>query len=252
MPVMRSERVSLRAALAALLPPALPSVRRGALAGAMLGGAIAVATVAVAQTRTPRPSKATAGGSVPASPVPAQHADAIDAGHLSPLTPAPGEFSDASLPPAPLDYDRLLADIASLRARVAAVSDTLFRSRLAISLETSGDRARIESLGVSLDDGIVWTSPASFRAESPALVYEHAIAPGHHAVAIDVARRVDASGAFRSEQHSRFVVDVPLDQWLACDVVISDDSNMSDFQNDKQGQYELGVRMRVKAQPHGR
>jgi hypothetical protein len=179
--------------------------------------------------------------------------EAADGGKLSPLNPAPNEFSDAGTPAPPADYDGMLADIAALRARVAAVSDTLFHSRLAIALETSGDHGRIASLSVSLDDGVVWTSPTTFRAEDATVVYDHAVAPGHHAVAVDVERRDDRNDAFRSSQRSRFAVEVPADGRLSFEIKLWDDSSMgSDFPSDKKGEYELRVRARAKAQPLGR
>jgi hypothetical protein len=183
-------------------------------------------------------------------PVPPPASDLTDAGiKLSPLNPAPNEFSDAGAAPPSIDYDRLLADIGSLRARVAAVSDTLFHSRIAISLENSGEHARVASMSVSLDDGVVWTSPAAFRADDETVVYDHAVAPGHHAVAVDVERRDDRNDAFRSAQRSRFVVDVPADNRLAVQIKLWDDSNVgNEFPADKSGQYELRVRARVKAE----
>jgi hypothetical protein len=213
--------------------------------------------------RSPAPTASTtavaSGTAAPASsvsdlgPVPAPPGEWGDGGKLSPLNPAPGEFSDAGAPATSFDYDRLLADIGSLRARVAAVSDTLFHSRISVSLETSGDHARIASLTVSLDDGVVWTSPASFRAENATTVYDHAVAPGHHAVTIDVERRDDRNDAFRSAQRSRFVVDVPTDQRLGVELALQDDSNMGgDFPADRKGRYELRVRLRARAQAIGR
>ncbi len=198
---------------------------------------------------------AASAGSAPgeSAPVPVPPNEGGDGGLLSPLTPAPNEFSDAGLPAASFDYDGLLADIASLRARVAAVSDTLFHSRIAVSIETSGSHARVASLTVSLDDGIVWTSPASFRADSATVIYDHAVAPGTHGVSVEIERRDDRNGMFRSTQRSRFIVDVPADQRLAVAIKLSDDSNMgSDFPSGKSGDYELGVRMSAKAQPTGR
>jgi hypothetical protein len=174
----------------------------------------------------------------------------IDGGKLSPLTPAANEFSDAGASPPSLDYDRLLADIGALRARVAAVSDTLFHSRIAIVLEASGEHGRIAALSVSLDDGVVWTSPPQFRAEDPTTVYDHAVAPGHHAVTVDVERRDDRNDAFRTAQRSRFIVDVPADERLSVDLKLWDDSSMgAEFPTDKSGQYELRVRARAKALP---
>jgi hypothetical protein len=188
-------------------------------------------------------------GSV-SGPVPAPPAEAADGGKLSPLNPAANEFSDAGMPATSIDYDRLLADIGGLRARVAAVSDTLFHSRIAIALEASGDHGRIAALSVSLDDGVVWTSPPTFRPEDATVVYDHAVAPGHHSVTVDVERRDDRNDIFRNAQRSRFIVDVPADQRLAVDVKLSDDSSMGgDFPSDKSGQYELRIRARAKAQP---
>jgi hypothetical protein len=201
---------------------------------------------------TPPASSAGAPAGAPGDtgPVPPPAGDTADGGKLSPLNPAANEFSDAGAAAPSLDYDRLLTDIGALRARVAAVSDTLFHSRIAITLEASGDHGRIASLSVSLDDGVVWTSPSTFRPEDPTTVYDHAVAPGHHAVTVDLERRDDRNDTFRSAQRSRFIVDVPADDRLAVDLKVWDDSSMgADFPGDKSGQYELRVRARAKAQP---
>lgn len=185
-----------------------------------------------------------------AGPVPPPPAAAAGGGQLSPLNPAPNEFSDGGTPPMQVDYDRLLADVAALRARVAAVSDTLFHSRIGVSLETSGDHGRIAALSVSLDDGVVWTAPAHFAASDATTVYEHAVAPGHHAVTLDIERRDDRDENFRTTQRSRFIVDVPADQRLGVALKVWDDSNMGgDFESDKKGGYDLRVRLRAKAEP---
>jgi hypothetical protein len=220
-------------------------------------GAPGAAASAQRGSATTAPTAAWPASTIPAAastgPVVPPPMEAADGGKLSPLNPAANEFSDAGPAPASIDYDRLLADIGSLRARVAAVSDTLFHSRIAVSLETSGDHGRIASLAVALDDGVVWTSPSAFRADDPTVVYDHAVAPGHHAVTIEVERRDDRNDTFRSTQRSRFVVDVPADQRLGVDVKLWDDSNMgADFPGDKKGAYELRVRMRAKAQAVGR
>ena len=187
-----------------------------------------------------------------AGPVAAPASESTPGAHLSPLNPAAAEFSDAGAASPPVDYDRLLSDLASLRARVAAVSDTLFHSRIAISIEASGDASRIASLSVSLDDGVVWTSPPSFRAEDATVIYDHAVAPGNHAVTVDLERRDRTVDTFRSSQRSRFVVDVPDDQRLVLELKVWDDSNMGDFVKDRQGHYELRVRAQAKAQATGR
>jgi hypothetical protein len=199
------------------------------------------------------PAPTSTGTDTSAPPPPPPPPEGMDGGKMSPLNPAANEFSDAGSAAPPVDYDLLLADIAALRARVAAVTDTLFHSRMAIALETSGDHGRIATLAVSLDDGVVWTSPATFHAEDSTVIYDHAVAPGHHAVTIDVERRDDRNDAFRSSQRSRFTVEVPADGRLSLEIKLWDDSNMGgDFPSDKKGEYELRVRARAKAQPLGR
>jgi hypothetical protein len=254
------------------------------IAGGMMAATLVTVSLALAQSRPPRkgagrpkpgpsaaPSadnpyedksapSASAAAPAPASPSAAPSAeapptpppsDALDGGgKLSPLNPEANEFSDAGVTPPSVDYDRLLADIGALRARVAAVSDTLFHSRIGIALQVRGDHARVASLSVSLDDGVVWTSPAAFRADDATIVYDHAVAPGRHAVGVDVERRDDRNDAFRAAQRSRFIVDVPADQKLTVDLELKDDSNMGgDFPQDKKGRYDLRVQALARAEP---
>ena len=153
----------------------------------------------------------------------------------------------------PIDYERLLADIAALRARVAAVSDNLYQSRVAVALQTDGDHGRIARLTVSLDDGVVYTAPASFAASDMTIVYDHAVAPGRHAVTIDVDRKDDRDESFRTSQKNRFTIDVPRDHRVTVEVKIIDDSNMGkEFPADKNGRYDLRFRVKAVAKPVGK
>jgi hypothetical protein len=188
------------------------------------------------------------GGPVP--PPPMMHGEMGDAGvRASPLTPAPNEFAqpiDAGAPS--IDYDKLIGDIASLRARVAAVGDNLFHSRIALKIRTDGDHGKIARLVVSLDDGAVWTSPQGFKGDDWQDVYSHSLAPGRHAITVDIDRKDDRNDGFRNSQKSRFTVEVPRDLELGVQIRIGDDSDMGkDFPSDKSGSYDLRVRVRAEA-----
>jgi hypothetical protein len=160
---------------------------------------------------------------------------------------APG---GSAAPPVAVDYDKLLGDIAALRARVADVGDALFVSRIVLSLETDGDHAKIGHLTIELDDGVVYTAPANFRGSDPTTVYEHAVAPGHHAITVEVDRKDDRDDTFRDTQRTRFIVDVPKDRRLGVTLRIDDDSNMAaNFPSDHRGSYDLRVRMKAAASP---
>ena len=189
----------------------------------------------------------------PTEPPPVQ--DSTDGGvRSSPLNPTAQELpSNAVDGGTPIDYDRLLADIAALRARVAAVSDNLYQSRVAVALQTDGDHGKIARLTVSLDDGVVYTAPASFAASDLTVVYDHAVAPGRHAVTVDIDRKDDREETFRTSQKNRFTVDVPRDHRVEVQVKVIDDSSMAkDFPADKSGSYDLRVRVKAVAKPVGK
>ncbi len=242
------------------------------LALVTIAGATALGTLAVAQPRgkpgparpkppaakvdASAPDEANDAGARPSStsgpvPEPPGGADIGDGGvKPSPLNPTPQELTGGVDAGTPIDYDRLLADIAALRARVAALSDNLYQSRIAVALQTDGDHGRIARLTVSLDDGIVYTAPATFAASDMTTVYDHAVAPGRHAVTIDIDRKDDRDEAFRTSQRSRFTVDVPRDNRVDVQVKILDDSSMGgDFASDKSGKYDLRFRVKAVAKP---
>jgi hypothetical protein len=182
-------------------------------------------------------------GGPPPKPAPAGTVET----KLSPLNPEANEFPDGGSQTPPVEYDKLLGDIAALRSRVSAVTTTLFASKVRVVVETRGNNARISSFTVTLDDGVVFTAPDRFSAEDERTVYEHAVAPGHHVVGIDI-ERFDARGAeYRTWQSSRFSVVIPESKLVDAHVIIQDNSDMGkDFPSDQDGEYDLRVRLRAR------
>jgi hypothetical protein len=164
------------------------------------------------------------------------------------LNPRPEEFPDGGGVAIPGDLDKILGDIATLRARVAAIGDTLFKSRIVLRVETRGDHAKIGKLTVSLDEGIVYTAPPNFFADDETTIYDHAVAPGRHVLTVEADRRDDRGDTFRTGQRSRVTLEVPENQRLEASIRIDDDSDMgSDFPSSQKGSYDLRVRVRAKA-----
>lgn len=165
----------------------------------------------------------------------------------SPLTPRPDEFPQGKPKPPPVEYDQLLSDIAALRSRVAALTTTLFKSKLRIVVETDGDNAMISSFVVTLDDGVVFSAPSRFIADDEKTVYEHAVAPGHHVIGVEVEREDARGKQYKTWQTSQFSVVVPDSQLLETHMVVSDDSDMAeDFPDDADGEYDVRVRLRAR------
>jgi hypothetical protein len=184
----------------------------------------------------------------PAAPPPAK-ASYGDAGvRSSPLNPRPEEFPEGGTVSTPADLDKIMGDIATLRARVAAVGDALFKSRILVRIETRGSHAKIGKLSVSLDEGVVYTAPAGFFADDETTVYDHAVAPGRHVLGVDIDRRDDRGEIYRTGQNSRVTLEVPENQRLETTIRIDDDSDMgSDFPSSQKGSYDLRIRVRAKA-----
>ena len=165
----------------------------------------------------------------------------------SPLTPRADEFPDGGAAPPPAEYDRLLGDIAALRSRVAALTTTLFKSKLRVIVETDGDDARISKFLVTLDDGVVYVAPDRFAAEDEKIVYEHAVAPGHHVLGVEIERVDNRNREYKTWQNTKMSIVVPESKVLESLVKVVDDSDMAvDFPGDQDGEYELNVKLRAR------
>jgi hypothetical protein len=189
---------------------------------------------------------ATAGDDLGAPP-PKETAEQRPETKPSPLTPKPEEFPSGVAKPPPFEYDKLLGDIAALRSRVAALTTTLFASKLRVVVETKGNDARLASFNITLDDGVVFAAPERFSAEDERTVYEHAVAPGHHVVGVEIERYDARNKQYRTWQSSRFSVVIPESKLVDTHLTIVDDSDMAeDFPDDADGEYDLRVKLRAR------
>ncbi len=194
----------------------------------------------------PAPAATSTAGDDLGAPPPKPTGDA-GAVRPSPLTPAPNEFPAGAPKPAPVAYERLMADIAALRSRVAAVTTTLFSSKLRVLVGVEGDDARVASFRVTLDEGVIYAAADRFGGDEPQVVYEHAVAPGHHMLGVEIERYDARNRAYRTYQSSKFAVVVPESQRLEASFRIEDDSDMADeFPDDQDGEYDLRVRLRAQ------
>jgi hypothetical protein len=226
-------------------PAALPT--KGATAPPTAAEEPAKAEATPAESSTPAPaSTGTAAGDDLGAPPPKPGTE-TPTERRSPLTPEPNEFPQGAPKPPPVAYDKLLSDIAALRSRVAAVTTTLFSSKLRVLVGVEGDDARIASFRITLDDGIVYSAPERFGSDEPQVVYEHAVAPGHHMLGVEIERYDARNREYRTWQSSKFSIIVPESKHLESSLRIQDDSDMADdFPDDQDGEYDLRVRLRAR------
>ena len=225
--------------------PAAPPAKKPAAAATAEPEPVADEKAESDAAPAPEGTAETSGDDLGPAPPPAKEQD--EKTRPSPLTPEPNEFPKGNLKPPPAEYDQLLSDIAALRSRVAALTTTLFKSKLRIIVETAGDDARITSFVVTLDEGVVFSSPDRFVADDEKTVYEHAVAPGHHVIGVEIEREDTRGQQYKTWQTSRFSVVVPDSQLLETHMVVTDDSDMAeDFPEDEDGEYDVEVRVRAR------
>jgi len=176
-------------------------------------------------------------------------AAAISSSAVSPLTPRPDEIPPvkASAKPA-ASYDELMAEIAALRARVSMVGNAVWKSRMRVTFRMRGSHAKIAWAHLSLDGARVWSAPKGFAAEDDAAIYEGGLAPGPHALTLEIERRDDRDETFRTIEKTTVTVVVPNGKTLEVQSRLDDDSSMgSDFPSGESGMYELSLKMKAKA-----
>jgi hypothetical protein len=116
-----------------------------------------------------------------------------------------------------------------------------------VVVETRGSEARLSSFSVTLDDGVVFAAPERFSAEDERTVYEHAVAPGHHVVGVEIERYDARNKEYRTWQSSRFSVVIPESKLVDTHLTIVDDSDMAEeFPDDRDGEYDLRVKLRAR------
>jgi len=202
------------------------------------------AAVPTAAPAAPAPTGIAAAPATATPPAPAGAVPSAAPPRPSPLNPTPAEFPSTSATPSTSQLDALISRVAALRSRIAALASTMFSSKLRIEVRAEGDTVRLESMHVSLDGGVVYTAPSRAVFDQPAIVYEHAVAPGSHVVSIEVERHDARNPQFSTWQESRFVVVVPEKKLLWTRLELEDESSMAeDFEEDQQGQYQLRVKL---------
>ena len=164
----------------------------------------------------------------------------------SPLNPEANEFPLEAAPPAPASYDELLAEIAALRSRAQALTTKLFASKLRVVVSAEGDHTRLTRLVITLDGGVIHRAPARFVAPDQKVVYDHAVAPGHHVLGIEVESYDTRGRQYTVWRHSRVSLVVPEKRVLEASIELEDDSDMAeDFPDDQDGEYSLELRVRA-------
>ncbi|MFI5297099.1 MAG: hypothetical protein ACHREM_03295 [Polyangiales bacterium] len=217
--------------------------------------AIAAPKSTVAAPKKVAPTKASAAPSGSTSSIPSATPTAAPPStarptSASPLTPRPDEAPPvqavASARPT-VSYDDLMAEAAALRARVGAVSSVVFTSRMKVTLRVSTGHAKLSAARLLLDGAPVWTSPSGFTGAEETVVFDAGLAPGTHALTLEIERRDDRDDTFRIIDRSTSTVLVAQGKRLEIDARVEDDSTMGELPKDDEGRWDVRIRLRAKS-----
>jgi len=170
---------------------------------------------------------------------------------VSPLTPRPDEAppvkASASAKPG-ASYDALMAEVAALRARVGVIANAVWKSRITVAIRLNGSHARVSGAKLFVDNALAWTAPKSFSADDPVQIFDGGVAPGLHAITLEIERRDDRDETYRTVDRATATLMVPQGKRLEVNARLDDGSDMGDdFPDDGEGTYDLRIRIKAKA-----
>ncbi len=175
----------------------------------------------------------------PLKPAPAPVAYVDGGARVSPLTPAISEYprGDAGFSNAPTDVT--LSEIALLRARVAKLSEGVFKSRIVVSVRADSS-ARLGKVSVSVDDNVLYTSSSTASFSDGTEVLKKAVAPGGHAITVESEWTDPNNERVRGVQKSRYLVEVGQDEEFSATFRLTGESSLG---KSSEGSFDLRSRL---------
>jgi len=213
-----------------------------AAAGTML--LLLTLVAAPARAQTPPPPQPPPGGDKPPPP-PADDTKPADDDELG-ATPGGDDGDDVDA--LRQEYLRLRDELFQSRARAAAVSSTLYSSKITIKLAyTAGRFYAVDRASVRLDGASVYDDTEGKITEDDATRFEGWIAPGRHVVAV----RVEATGKddqrFTSATEASFVVEAVAGKDLVITARAKDGGDIPyAWSRGEHGSYQLLISADVK------
>lgn len=190
-------------------------------------------TPAAAPTTTPAATApaATTPAAAPAEPPP-------------PTEPEPDPTSLPDLEPMRAELATLMDELVQARSRVTVLGRALFDTKVVIRVDNRADDQILRSLVIRLDGDPVHRGDSDPGSGGAAL-FEGFAAPGPHDLTIEVEQRARANEAYRYLQRNQFRFEVVQGKLTEIVIRLDDDSDMEDFADDGEGEYDVNMRVRV-------
>ncbi|MGD8860378.1 MAG: hypothetical protein PVI30_10220 [Myxococcales bacterium] len=193
-----------------------------------------------------------------------------DSGQGEPSEAAASDGTQAQAPPEAdaQTPDPRQAEVEALEKELAAVMDALVQARARVSMLGKAlfeTRVRVmvrdlaipdqtaTRLVIALDGAPVYRGDGTSLPADPAHpVYEGFVAPGEHALTLELEHRGRDDERFRYTLRDTYHFEALREHRTDLLLVIDDDSDMAeDFEDDREGEYEVDSRLEVRAVPSG-
>lgn len=189
------------------------------------------ATPAAAPATTPAAATPTTPAAAPTEPAP-------------PTEPEPDPTSLPDLEPMRAELATLMDELVQARSRVTVLGRALFDTKVVIRVDNRADDQILRSLVIRLDGDPVHRGDSDPGTGGAAL-FEGFAAPGPHDLTVEVEQRARANEAYRYLQRNQFRFEVVQGKLTEIVIRLDDDSDMEDFADDGEGEYDVNMRVRV-------
>jgi hypothetical protein len=199
---------------------------------------------------SPEPPEVQAAAPVP-EPAPVSITPAAE-----PPPKAAAEIAEA--PAASADSDRiaslsselttLMDDLVQARARAAVVGKTLFKTLIRVNVQNlAEDEASLAKLVLKLDGAPIYRGDgSSLRGDESRQVFEGFVAPGPHVLSAEVEQNSREDSAYGYSLRETYRFHALRDKKNELELVLSDDSDVTNEPGDQDGEYDIRTRLRVR------
>jgi len=163
--------------------------------------------------------------------------------------PAPSRPTQPKLDALHQEFARLMSDMVALRSKVESVGRQLFKSKVRIKVvDEAQSTHRLRALALTLDGTPIYRVGTTGLGADSKTVFLGGIAPGPHEITLEYSEDAKQNSAYGYHASQGFRFHALKDKLTEVTFVIEDDSSIAKtFHDDREGEYDMRVRMRVAA-----
>jgi len=159
---------------------------------------------------------------------------------------APARDEAPSLDALERELAEVMDELVTARARADVLAARLFRTQLVVEVVRRVDALKLEQLSLRLDDVPVHESDGSTLGLDRVQLFGGCVAPGMHALTIEVRERAKAGAAFGYVRRERYEIEIKRDRRTRVEIVLRDDSDIAEQAAEgDDGAYEVETAVRV-------